>query len=90
MTTATDHADSDRTGSDAPWLIVAGREIAVKLRDRGFIISTLSTLAIIVIAFAASFLMASRTETTTVAVAEPAAASARSSTSSSVGPARRP
>lgn len=79
MTTATghartDHADSDRTGSDAPWLIVAGREIAVKLRDRGFIISTLSTLAIIVIAFGASFLMASRTETTTVAVAEPAAA----------------
>ena len=72
--TSTDTETATRTGADAPWLIVAGREIAVKLRDRGFILSTLSTLAIMAIAFGVSFLMASRTETTTIAVADPAAA----------------
>lgn len=54
-----DH-DDDATGprsTDAAWRLVAGREIMVKLRDRNFIISTLTTIAIFVIAFGVSFLV---------------------------------
>ena len=60
--------------TQAAWRIVAGREVMVKLRDRNFIISTLTTLAIIVVAFAASFFLGGRAETKTLAVATPAAA----------------
>ena len=65
----------DATGSgattpepQAAWRIVAGREIMVKLRDRNFIISTLTTLAIMVAAFAVSFLLSGQTESRTLAV----------------------
>lgn len=61
------------TQTGAPWRIVTAREIAVKLRDRNFIISTLTTLAIFVIAFGVSFLLSGRESTTTVAVATPGA-----------------
>lgn len=61
--------------STAPaWRIVAAREIAVKLRDRNFLISTLTTLAIFALSFGLSFYLSGRTETTTVAVAGPDAA----------------
>ena len=54
-----DHEDAS-TGprsTDAAWRIVAGREIMVKLRDRNFIISTLTTIAIFIVAFGVSFLL---------------------------------
>ena len=66
------------TGAAAPetqsaWRIVAGREIMVKLRDKNFIISTLTTLAIMVVAFAVSFFVGGQTESKTLAVASPEA-----------------
>ena len=75
-TTASDTATTDAptTGSsraqatEAAWRIVAGREIMVKLRDRNFIISTLTTIAIFIAAFAVSFLLSGRADARTVAV----------------------
>lgn len=58
----------------APWRIVAAREIAVKLRDRNFIISTVTTLAIFAISIGVSFLLSGREDTTTIGVATPEAA----------------
>ena len=54
-----DHDDAAAAprSTDAAWRIVAGREIMVKLRDRNFIISTLTTIAIFVVAFGVSFLL---------------------------------
>lgn len=54
-----DHDDAATAprSTDAAWRIVAGREIMVKLRDRNFIISTLTTIAIFVVAFGVSFLL---------------------------------
>ena len=57
--------------TQAAWRIVAGREIMVKLRDRNFVISTLTTLAIMVIAFAVSFALSGQTESKTLAVTSP-------------------
>src|SRR5690606_7342146 len=69
---ATVRYDDDNATSDlqtqAAWRIVAGREIMVKLRDKNFIISTLTTLGIMVVAFAASFLLSGQTESKTLAV----------------------
>lgn len=65
----------------AAWRIVAGREIMVKLRDRNFIISTLTTLAIMVAAFAVSFFLSGQTESKTLAVtSDEGAAIARQAT----------
>ncbi|MFN3602555.1 MAG: ABC transporter permease [Dietzia sp.] len=55
--------------TDSAWRIVAGREIMVKLRDRNFIISTLTTIAIFIAAFGLSFLLGGRDGEKTVAVA---------------------
>ncbi|AVZ40653.1 MULTISPECIES: ABC transporter permease [unclassified Dietzia] len=55
--------------TESAWRIVAGREIMVKLRDRNFIISTLTTIAIFVVAFGLSFLLGGRDDEKTVAVA---------------------
>lgn len=73
---AVDTSNQDRGSVETQpaWRIVAGREIMVKLRDRNFIISTLTTLAIIVVSFAVSFLLSGRAETSTLAVSSPAAA----------------
>ena len=54
-------------GTEAPWLVVTGREIAVKLRDRNFIVSTVVTLGLLVASFALSFALSTRTEHKTVA-----------------------
>ncbi|MFC9993996.1 ABC transporter permease [Nocardia sp. NPDC127526] len=51
------------------WRIVAQREIAVKLRDRNFLISTAITIVAIVASLALSGFIGSRTETIEVAVA---------------------
>lgn len=60
---------SDREQStEAAWRIVAGRELVVKLRDRNFIISTLTTIAIFIVAFGVSLLLGGRDDATTVAV----------------------
>ncbi|WP_010539611.1 ABC transporter permease [Dietzia alimentaria] len=72
MTTTTPTQDSTET--QAAWRIVAGREIMVKLRDKNFIISTLTTLGIMVIAFALSFFLGGQTESKTLAVVSPEAA----------------
>lgn len=50
------------------WRIVAAREIAVKLRDRNFLISTLVTIAAIVASLVISTLVTGRTDTIEVAV----------------------
>lgn len=53
---------------ESAWRIVAGREIMVKLRDRNFIISTLTTIAIFIVAFGLSFLLGGRDDGKTIAV----------------------
>ncbi|MGX1597429.1 ABC transporter permease [Dietzia maris] len=74
-TTHTTPADTSTAGAsdreqytEAAWRIVAGREIVVKLRDRNFIISTLTTIAIFIAAFGVSLLLGGRDDATTVAV----------------------
>lgn len=59
----------------ASWLTVAKREIMVQLIDKAFWIGTLSTLAIVAIAFAASSWFAGGGGPTKVAVADDGAAS---------------
>lgn len=72
-----------QTKTTAPWRIVAFREIAVKLRDRNFIISTLTTLAIFAISIGVSFLLSGREDTTTIGIATPEAATVVSSAQAS-------
>ncbi|AXE39067.1 ABC transporter permease [Acidipropionibacterium virtanenii] len=64
--TGHDITPDDRTGS--LWQIVSGREISAKLHDKAFIVSTVTTLLLVVLGFAASFLFTGRSQTTTVAV----------------------
>lgn len=54
--------------------VIAGREVAVTLRDRGFIISTLVTLVIVAGATALPAILSGGTETRTVAVMDDAGA----------------
>ena len=58
----------ERDGSRRAWLIVARREIIVRLTNRAFIVSTLVTLAIIAGSGAWSVWQANRTTTHTIAV----------------------
>ena len=67
--------NSPTHSTEAPWLVVTGREIAVKLRDRNFIISTVVTLGLLVASFALSFALATKTEHKTVAYVGAEAAS---------------
>lgn len=60
------------------WQIVAVREIAVKLRDRNFLISIGVTLAIIIASFAVQAWLMGRTTTTTVAFTQSQSAQAKS------------
>lgn len=78
MTSEVNHPDrSDRSdgrrGPGRPWLIVAGREIVVRLTNKSFIVSTLVTIVFIAGFGAFSAWQSSRTSTTTVAVTGPAA-----------------
>ena len=57
----------------APWRIVTAREIAVKLTNRGFLLSTFVTLALIVGAIGLQLYLADSMGKITVAVADPAA-----------------
>ena len=79
-------ADAPRTG--AAWRIVAAREVMVKLRDRNFIISTLTTLGIIIVAFGLSFLLGGQSQEKTLAVTsgEAAAIADRASSTESGAP----
>lgn len=72
--------------TESAWRIVAGREIMVKLRDRNFIISTLTTIGIFVVAFGVSFLFSGRDDATTVAVASDEAAAVVRAASADPGP----
>ncbi|CAM5705802.1 ABC transporter permease [Streptomyces aurantiogriseus] len=54
------------------WRIVTAREISVKIRDRGFLLSTLATLAVILGAVGLQFYIASTTGKITVAAVAPA------------------
>ena len=54
-------------GTARPWLIVTLREVAVKLRDRSFLLSTLVTVLIVAASIAASAFFGSRAEHSTVA-----------------------
>ncbi|MFI8592160.1 ABC transporter permease [Dietzia maris] len=64
-------ADDSAPETQAAWRIVAGREIMVKLRDKNFIISTLTTLGIMVVAFCLSFFLSGQTDSKTLAVVSP-------------------
>ncbi|MFE3444053.1 ABC transporter permease [Nocardia sp. NPDC059180] len=55
------------------WLIVAEREIAVKLHDRNFLISTVVTIVAIIASLAISGFVTGRTEQIDVAITDPAA-----------------
>ncbi|MFM6851211.1 MAG: ABC transporter permease [Terrabacter sp.] len=61
-------------GTERPWLIVALREIVVRLTNRAFLVSTLVTLVFIAGYGAFSVWQSSRTTTWTVAVADADAA----------------
>lgn len=52
--------------TNAPWLIVALREVETKVKDKAFIISTLLTLALIIGSLVVSSLLANRTSQFTV------------------------
>ncbi|MET9829088.1 ABC transporter permease [Streptomyces sp. NPDC006385] len=54
------------------WRIVTAREISVKIRDRGFLLSTLATLAVILGAVGLQFYIASTAGKITVAAVAPA------------------
>ena len=69
MTTTATQQQSPET--QPAWRIVAGREVMVKLRDRNFIISTLTTLGIMIAAFGVSFLLSGQTDSKTLAVTSP-------------------
>ncbi len=55
------------------WRIVMQREISVKLRDRGFLFSTVLMVAMIAISFTVSGFISNRTTTVTVAATGPGA-----------------
>ncbi|WP_327139187.1 ABC transporter permease [Nocardia sp. NBC_01327] len=62
---------AERTAESAPagvWRIVAQREIAVKLRDRGFLISTIVTIVAIVASLTISGIISGRTMNVAVAI----------------------
>lgn len=63
--TDSDH-DGDR-GTSRAWMTVAAREMSVKLRDKGFIASTVVILVIMIASAAFSAFMAQRTTDVTVA-----------------------
>lgn len=65
---------SEVTRASRPWLIVAGREIVVRLTNRSFLVSTLVTLLFLVGFGAFSVWQGNRTSTSTVAVSSPAGA----------------
>ena len=78
MTTTVKHPDhvadaAESTDAGRPWLIVAGREIVVRLSNKSFIVSTLITLVFIAGFGAFSAWQSGRSSTTTVAVTGPAA-----------------
>ncbi|MFC7405082.1 ABC transporter permease [Georgenia alba] len=77
MTTTTETPETtvESTGSvQRPWLVVAVREVMVKLRDRNFVISTFVTLVMMAGAVAVSTWFGSRSSEYTVAVVDDDAA----------------
>lgn len=58
---------------DRPWQVVAAREIAVKLHDKNFLMSTFFTLILIVGSFGFQAFLANRPHEATIAVTSPAA-----------------
>lgn len=61
-------------GRGGAWKVVALREVMVKLRDKAFILGTLSTLVLVIGGIALSSFLGSRTETKQVAVVDDAGA----------------
>lgn len=61
-------APSSGAGTQPPWLIVTLREVMVKMKDRGFVIATLVTTALIVAGVVFNAFMANRGDDYTVAV----------------------
>lgn len=64
------HAAEDATGGQRAWMTVASREIAVKLRDKNFILSTLLIIGVMAVSIGISIFMGSRTSTETIAVVD--------------------
>lgn len=61
-------AAENATGGQRAWMTVAGREIAVKLRDKNFILSTLLIIGVMAVSIGISIFMSNRTSTETIAV----------------------
>ncbi|GAA5049746.1 ABC transporter permease [Nocardia callitridis] len=64
MTTSTERRSAPRD----VWRLVATREITVKLRDRGFLLSTVFTIVAIIASLAISGFVSARTETVDIAI----------------------
>ncbi len=71
----TTHGGRGRAGVAQPWLIVARREMAVKLTDRNFLVSTVLTVLLLAGVFVAQAILAGRESSYAVAVASPEGAS---------------
>ena len=63
-------AAENATGGQRAWITVASREIAVKLRDKNFILSTLLIIGVMAVSIGISVFMSSRTSTETIAVVD--------------------
>lgn len=61
-------AAENATGGQRAWMTVASREIAVKLRDKNFILSTILIIGVMAVSIGISIFMSSRTSTETIAV----------------------
>jgi ABC-2 type transport system permease protein len=72
-------------GTGRAWLLVARREIVVKLTDRTFLVGTALTLVIIIATFAVQAFLAARTRSYDVAAAPAAATMARAVASAAPG-----
>lgn len=63
-------AAENATGGQRAWMTVASREIAVKLRDKNFILSTLLIIGVMAVSIGISIFMSNRTSTETIAVVD--------------------
>lgn len=63
-------AAENATGGQRAWITVATREIAVKLRDKNFILSTLIIIGVMAASIGISIFMSNRTSTETIAVTD--------------------
>ena len=72
MSTQTETATTGTTSTAGVWRVVAGREISVRMRDKGFVISAIVMAVLIVASIVLSSFLGGRPSTHTVAVVDAA------------------